>query len=59
MLCDLTRTLADRLITVVCLLPASQDPHQAALRPSDRLAMAQSDLVLVNGYGLTPALTKV
>ena len=58
-LCDLTRTLADGLITVVCLLPASQDPHQAALRPSDRQVLAQSDLVLVNGYGLTPALSKV
>jgi zinc/manganese transport system substrate-binding protein len=58
-LCDLTRTLADGLITVVCLLPASQDPHQAALRPSDRQVLAQSDLVLVNGFGLTPALSKV
>jgi len=58
-LCDLTRTLADGLITVICLLPASQDPHQAALRPSDRQVLAQSDLVLVNGYGLTPALSKV
>ena len=58
-LCDLTRTLAEGLITVVCLLPASQDPHQAALRPSDRQVLAQSDLVLVNGYGLTPALSKV
>lgn len=58
-LCDLSRTLADGLITVRCLLPASQDPHQAALRPSDRQVLAQADLVLVNGYGLTPALSKV
>jgi len=58
-LCDLTRTLAQGLITVVCLLPTSQDPHQAALRPSDRQVLAQSDLVLVNGFGLTPALSKV
>jgi zinc/manganese transport system substrate-binding protein len=58
-LCDLTRTLAQGLIKVVCLLPASQDPHQAALRPSDRQVLAQSDLVLVNGFGLTPALSKV
>ena len=33
-LCDLTRTLADGLITVVCLLPASQDPHQARCGPA-------------------------
>ena len=58
-LCDLSRTLAAGLLQVVCLVPAGQDPHQAALRPRDRQLLAEADLVLVNGYGLTPALGKV
>ncbi len=58
-LCDLSRTLADGLLPVICLLPSAQDPHQAALRPRDRQLLAEADLVLVNGYGLTPALARV
>jgi zinc/manganese transport system substrate-binding protein len=58
-LCDLSRTLAAELLQVVCLLPVGQDPHQAALRPRDRQLLAEADLVLINGYGLTPALVRV
>ena len=58
-LCDLTRTLVADQARVVCLIPAGRDPHQAALRPSDRQAIAEARLVLVNGYGLTPALTRL
>ena len=58
-LCDLTRTLAADQARVVCLIPAGRDPHQAVLRPSDRQAIAEARLVLLNGYGLTPALTRL
>lgn len=58
-LCDLTRTLAANQAQVVCLIPAGTDPHQAALRPRDRQALAEAQLVLINGYGLTPALERV
>ena len=58
-LCDLTRTLAADQALVVCLIPAGRDPHQAVLRPSDRQAIAEARLVLLNGYGLTPALTRL
>lgn len=58
-LCDLTRTLAADQARVVCLIPAGRDPHQAVLRPSDREAIAEARLVLLNGYGLTPALTRL
>jgi len=58
-LCDLTRTLAADQARVVCLIPAGTDPHQAALRPRDRQALAEAQLVLINGYGLTPALERV
>jgi zinc/manganese transport system substrate-binding protein len=44
---------------VVCLIPAGTDPHQAALRPRDRQALAEAQLVLFNGYGLTPALDRL
>lgn len=58
-LCDLTRTIARDAVTVVCLLPAGRDPHLAGLRPSDRQQLANAELVLINGYGLTPALARV
>ena len=58
-LCDLTRTLAADQARVVCVIPAGRDPHQAVLRPSDRQAIAEARLVLLNGYGLTPALTRL
>jgi ABC-type Zn uptake system ZnuABC Zn-binding protein ZnuA len=58
-LCDLTRTLAANQAQVVCLIPAGTDPHQAALRPRDRQALAEAQLVLINGYGLTPVLERV
>lgn len=43
----------------MCLIPAGRDPHQAVLRPGDREAIAEARLVLLNGYGLTPALTRL
>lgn len=58
-LCDLTRTLAADQARVTCLIPAGGDPHQAGLRPRDRQAIADASLVLLNGYGLTPALTRI
>ncbi|MBM5816698.1 MAG: zinc ABC transporter substrate-binding protein [Cyanobacteria bacterium K_Offshore_surface_m2_239] len=58
-LCDLTRTLAADQATVACLLPPGADPHQAALKPSDRRALAEARLVLITGYGLTPALERL
>ncbi|MEB3317076.1 MAG: metal ABC transporter substrate-binding protein [Cyanobacteriota bacterium] len=58
-LCDLTRTLAADQARVTCLIPAGRDPHQAVLRPSDRQAITEASLVLLNGYGLSPALTRI
>ncbi|MEB3243687.1 MAG: metal ABC transporter substrate-binding protein [Cyanobacteriota bacterium] len=58
-LCDLTRTLASDQARVVCLIPPGADPHQAVLRPSDRQALAEARLVLINGYNLSPALARI
>jgi len=55
-LCDLSKTLAGPQLRVQCLIPAGVDPHQVVLKPSDRAALAAARLVLINGYGLTPAL---
>ncbi|MEB3259592.1 MAG: metal ABC transporter substrate-binding protein [Cyanobacteriota bacterium] len=58
-LCDLTRTLAADQATVVCLVPPGTDPHQAVLKPRDRQALAEARLVVITGYGLTPALERL
>ena len=58
-LCDLTRILAADQTTVVCLVPPGADPHQAVLKPRDRQALAQARLVVMTGYGLTPALERL
>lgn len=55
-LCDLTRTLATSSFTVHCLLSGEEDPHTFSLSPEQRGLLEQSDLVLINGHGLTPVL---
>lgn len=55
-LCDLTRRLAAAALSVECLLQPGDDPHQFRLTPSHGRALRQASLVLINGYGLTPAL---
>ena len=58
-LCDLTRTIAGSTAMVRCLIPPGGDPHQYKLRPSDRKAISNADLVLYNGFYLTPAAKKI
>ena len=58
-LCDLTRTLVGSQAKVICLIKPGSDPHTLALRPADRGNLAKAQLVLINGYNLTPALNKV
>ncbi len=55
-LCDLTRTLATSSFTVHCLLSGEEDPHTFSLSPEQRGLLEQSDLVLINGHGLTPVM---
>ena len=55
-LCDLTRTLATSSITVHCLMSGGEDPHTFSLSPEQRGLLEKSDLVLINGHGLTPVL---
>ena len=58
-LCDLTRTLVGNQAKVICLIKPGSDPHTLALRPADRGNLAKAQIVLLNGYNLTPALNKI
>lgn len=58
-LCDLTQRLAAGDLRVSCLLQPGDDPHQFRLTPQQSRELNQAQLVLINGYGLTPALTEL
>jgi zinc/manganese transport system substrate-binding protein len=58
-LCDITRRLAAADLRVQCLLSPQDDPHQFQLTPSQSRDLRQARLVLINGYGLTPALERL
>ena len=58
-LCDLTRTLASRSVSVTCLVPPGGDPHSYRLKPSDRQAITKAAVVLHSGFGLSPASKKL
>jgi zinc/manganese transport system substrate-binding protein len=57
-LCDLTQRLAGSDLQVACLLQPGDDPHQFHLTPQQSQQLQGAQLVLINGYGLTPALEK-
>jgi zinc/manganese transport system substrate-binding protein len=58
-LCDITRSLVQDAARVTCLIPPGADPHGVALRGSDRQALSNARLVLINGYNLTPAMKRI
>lgn len=55
-LCDISQRLAAGDLRVSCLLQPGDDPHQFRLTPQQSGELSQAQLVLINGYGLTPAL---
>jgi ABC-type Zn uptake system ZnuABC Zn-binding protein ZnuA len=55
-LCDLVRTLSGGATDVRCLIPPGIDPHYLRLTPANRRDISRADLVLINGYDLTPSL---
>jgi zinc/manganese transport system substrate-binding protein len=58
-LCDITQRLAARDLRVSCLLQPGDDPHQFRLTPQQSRELSQAQLVLINGFGLTPALAEL
>ena len=57
-LCDITKRLAGSDLQVGCLLQPGDDPHQFRLTPQQSRELGQARLILINGYGLTPAMAK-
>jgi manganese/iron transport system substrate-binding protein len=55
-ICDLTQQIAEQTVALTCLLVPGIDPHTYQVRPSDRQAIEQADLVLYDGYGAVPNL---
>lgn len=58
-LCDISRRLAGKALPVACLLSPDDDPHRFQLSPRQSGELRQARLVLINGYGLTPALDRL
>lgn len=58
-LCDLTQQIATDSIELTCLLSPGQDPHVYSVKPSDRKALEQADLILYDGYNYIPSLIQL
>jgi len=57
-LCDLGQRLAGPELRLRCLLEPGQDPHDLRLTPQQSQELRGARRVLVNGYGLSPALER-
>ncbi|CAK6695867.1 Manganese ABC transporter substrate-binding lipoprotein [Synechococcus sp. CBW1107] len=55
-LCDLTQRLAAGKLAVSCLLQPADDPHDFRIRPDQKAQITGASLLLISGFGLTPAL---
>ncbi|MEW6493464.1 MAG: zinc ABC transporter substrate-binding protein [Cyanobacteriota bacterium] len=58
-LCDITEKIAQDTVDLTCLIPAGTDPHAYQVKPSDRKAIEQANLILYNGYGFESDLIKL
>ena len=55
-ICDLTQQIAEATVALTCLLEPGVDPHTYQVKPSDRQAIEQADLILYDGYDASPSL---
>ncbi|PSR14734.1 metal ABC transporter substrate-binding protein [filamentous cyanobacterium CCP3] len=55
-ICDLTEQIAETTVALTCLLEPGVDPHTYQVKPSDRQAIEQADLILYDGYNAAPGL---
>lgn len=55
-ICNLTEQIAETTVALTCLLEPGVDPHTYQVKPSDRQAIEQADLILYDGYGAAPHL---
>lgn len=58
-LCDLTKTIAESLIDLKCLIPADQDPHKYKPTKADKETLDLANVVLYNGHDLESQLIPV
>ena len=58
-LCDLVQTIVRSSAKVKCLIPPGGNPHNYKLKPSDRKFISKANLVLHNGFNLTPSTRKM
>jgi manganese/iron transport system substrate-binding protein len=58
-LASLTAEVGGEAIELISLLQPGDDPHVYEPLPQDSRAIAEADLVLLNGYNLEPALTQL
>jgi zinc/manganese transport system substrate-binding protein len=54
-----TANVADDLAIVENLLPPRSEPHEYAFTPGDARKLSSADLIVVNGLGLEPWLSKL
>ncbi|MGB3202781.1 MAG: zinc ABC transporter substrate-binding protein [Nodosilinea sp.] len=55
-ICDLTQQIAETTVALTCLLEPGTDPHTYQVKPSDRQAIEQANLILYDGYNAAPRL---
>ncbi len=55
-LCDLTKTIADKTIDLKCLIPKDQDSYSYEPTVSDKEALDLANVVLYSGHGLEAKL---
>jgi manganese/iron transport system substrate-binding protein len=58
-LCDLTEQIAETTVALTCLLEPGVDPHTYQVRPSDRQAIEQANLVFYGGYDFAPSISSM
>jgi ABC-type Zn uptake system ZnuABC Zn-binding protein ZnuA len=58
-LCDLTKQVAENTINLICLGSPGNDSYFYQLRPGDREAIAQADMIFYSGYNFKPQLRQI
>jgi manganese/iron transport system substrate-binding protein len=58
-LCDMVNQIAQKTVSLTCLVKAGMDPHVYEPTPSDRKALEDAALILYNGYSFEPSIMKL
>jgi manganese/iron transport system substrate-binding protein len=58
-ICDLVKEIAQDKVDLSCLINPDEDPHVYEVRPSDRQAVEQADIVFYAGLDFDPSIAKM